>query len=297
MTTEPDAFPDSDLFATRLAAHEPSLTPAGRRVVRFIDQNRAAVLASSAMELAARTRTSDATVIRAVQALGFAGLTELKQALVSSIERPSSPAAAMRRTLDDVGKDTSRAVNLVLEAHAEAFEALRLPATQAAIAEAVGVLHPAERIVVFGIGPSAALATHVAFLLTRSGRRNGVLNVTGGMLADQMLDLRAGDALVVLAYGRPYREVAAVFTVARQLGLPLVLVTDSLDRKLARSASVVLPARRGRAGRVALHGATLVCLEALVLGLAATDRSTAIAALERLDQLRSDVVANWGESP
>ena len=112
-----------------------------------------------------------------------------------------------------------------------------------------------------------------------------------------MLDLRAGDALVALAYGRAYREVTAVFTAARRLGLPLVLVTDSLDRKLARFASVVLPARRGRAERVALHGATLVCLEALVLGLAAAHRSSAIAALERLDQLRSDVVANWSDPP
>jgi DNA-binding MurR/RpiR family transcriptional regulator len=203
----------------------------------------------------------------------------------------------MRRTLDDVGEDTSRAIALVLEAHAEAFEAARTPASQAVIAEAIGVLHPAERIFVFGIGPSAALATYVALLLTRSGRRSGVLNVTGGMLADQMLDLRAGDALIVLAYGRAYREVSAVFAAARRLGLPLVLVTDSLDRKLARFANVVLPARRGRTERVALHGVTLVCLEAVILGLAAAHRKAAIAALERLDELRAEVVAGWGEEP
>lgn len=282
-----------DVFTTRLAALGPSLAPAAHRVARFIDENRAAVLASSAMDLAARTQTSDATVIRAVQALGFAGLGELKQALVSAIERPSTPADAMRRTLDDVGEDTSRAVNLVLEAHAEAFEAVCSPASRAVIAEAIGVLHPAERIVVFGIGPSAALATYVALLLTRSGRRSGVLNVTGGMLADQMLDLRAGDALIILAYGRAYREVSAVFAVSRRLGLPLVLVTDSLERKLARFANVVLPARRGRAERVALHGVTLVCLEAVIMGLAAAHRKAAIATLELLNQLRTDVVADW----
>jgi len=293
MTTEPG----QDVFTARLATLGPSLAPAGRRVARFIDQNRAAVLASSAMELAAKTRTSDATVIRAVQALGFRGFGELKQALVSAIERPSTPADAMRRTLDDVGENTSRAVGLALEAHAEAFEAVRSPASQTLITEAIGVLHPAERIIVFGIGPSAALATYVALLLTRSGRRSGVLNVTGGMLADQMLDLRAGDALIVLAYGRAYREVSAVFTMSRRLGLPLVLVTDSLERKLARFANVVLPARRGRAERVALHGVTLVCLEAVILGLAAAHRKAAIATLEQLDQLRAEVVKSWGEAP
>ena len=63
--------------------------------------------------------------------------------------------------------------------------------------------------------------------------------------------------------------------------------TDSLDRKLARFATIVLPARRGRADRVALHGATLVCLEALVLGLAAAGKREAVATLERLNRLRS----------
>lgn len=284
---------ERDPFGTKLGLLGSSLSPAERRVAQFIDRNRVAVLASSAVELAAKARTSDATVVRAVQALGFAGLGDLKRALLTTIENTSTPADDMRRTLDDVGEDTSRAIDLVLGAHAEAFDALRSPLARAKIAEAVGVLHPSERIFVFGIGPSAALATYIARLLARSGRRSGILNVTGGMLADQMLDLRKDDALIVLAYGRAYREVMAVFDEAKRLGLPTVLVTDSLDPKLIRPANVVLPARRGRAERVALHGATLVCLEAVVLGLAATHRAGAMEALEQLNRLRIEIVANW----
>ena len=44
---------------------------------------------------------------------------------------------------------------------------------------------------------SAALASYVAMLLARTGRRTLILYVTGAMLADQMLDLRHGDALLV----------------------------------------------------------------------------------------------------
>ncbi|MEO8714562.1 MAG: MurR/RpiR family transcriptional regulator [Acetobacteraceae bacterium] len=280
---------DSDLFAQRLATRGASLPRAGRRVAHFIDRNRAAALASSAMDLAASTGTSDATVIRAAQALGFAGLGDLKQALVASIANPSTPADDMRRTLDDVGESTSRAVDVVLEAHHEAMQSLRSPASRGQIVAAVAALHPSERIVVFGIGPSAPLARYVAVLLGRTGRRSSTLNETGIMLADQLLDLRSGDALLVLAYGRAYREVVAIFGEARRLRLPVVLVTDSLDSKLARAADVVVPARRGRTERVALHGATLVGLEALVLGLAAIDRMRAISALERLNDLRGVV--------
>ncbi len=283
-----------DLFGQRLAEREAALPPAGRRVARFIDQNRAAVLASSALELAASTGTSDATVVRSVQALGFTGLGDLKQALVAALGRASTPADAMDRTLAAVGADTARAVDLVIDAHAEAFAALREASSRERIVTAVKTLHPASRIVVFGIGPSAALADYVSLLLERAGRRTKKLNATGTMLADQMLDLRHGDALLALAYGRPYREVSAVLAEGRRLGLPVVLVTDSPGSRLGRSVDVVLAAQRGQAGKVALHGATLVGLEALVLGLATANRDAAITALGRLNELRTAIA---GDSP
>ena len=273
-----------DAFDARLAERGAALPPAGRRVARYIDANRAAVLASSALDLAAATGTSDATVIRTVQALGFAGLGALKQALLASVERPSGLAQDMRLTLEAVGGSASTAVASVFEAHADSLAGLE--AARGRIAEAVAVLHPAQRIVLFGLGPSSALCGYLAILLGRVGRRSLSLCVTGAMLADQMLDLGPGDALLALAYGRATPEVTAVFAEARRLDLPIVLVTDSLDPKLARAARVILPARRGRADRVALHGATLVCLEALALGLAAAGKPRALAAVERLHRLR-----------
>ena len=279
----------ADLFGQRVAAAQSALSPAARRVIRFIDQNRVATLASSAMELASSIGTSDATVVRAVQALGFDGLGDLRQALIASLGQRSTPADHMRRTLADVGETADRAIELVLDNQREALEALRSPTARGQIAVAVSALHRAERIMVFGIGPSAALAQYVSVLLVRTGRTARTLDATGLALADQLLGLRAGDALLVLAYTRPYREVVAVFTEARRLGLPVVLITDSLDSKLARFADVIVPARRGRAERVALHSATLVVLEALVLGLAASNRAGAMATLERLNELRESV--------
>ena len=47
--------------------------------------------------------------------------------------------------------------------------------------------------------------------------------------------------------------------------------------------------RSARADRVALHGATLVCLEEPILGLRAGGKAGAIAALERPQRLREAV--------
>ena len=266
-----------------------SLGAAGQRVAHFIVQNPAAALASSAMDLAASTGTSDATVIRTVQALGYAGLADLKQALVASLERGATPADDMRRTLEDLGQDAMLALDMVLETHAEALTTLRSAAFREQLGRALPVLHAAERIVVFGIGPSAALAQYAATLLARAGRRSMCLNVTGIMLADRMLDLRAGDAVLALAYGRAYREVTGLFGEARRLRLPIVLVSETAESALARFADVVLVIPRGKRQRVALHGGTLVGLEAVVLALAAANGDRALATLERLNVLRIGV--------
>lgn len=280
----------TDPFGERLGAALAGLSPAARRVARFLTDNRPLALALSAAELAERTGTSDATVVRTVQALGFAGLPELKRALAEALAAaPTDPATAMRGTLAEAGSDADAAVDLAIDRQREAVEALATPEARATLRAAVAALHPARRILVFGIGPSAALARYIATLLRRGGRAARALDASGIALADQMLDLGTGDALLVLAYGRAYREVVALFGEARRLGLTAVLVTDSLDRSLARHADVVVPARRGRARRVALHGATLVALEAIALGLAAMDGDRALAALDRLNDLRATI--------
>jgi DNA-binding MurR/RpiR family transcriptional regulator len=261
------------------------LGAAGIRVAKFIDENRPVVLASSAAALGARIGTSDATVLRTVQTLGFAGLADLKRAILNA-GTVSTPADDMRRTLVDLEKATGEALDGILRAHAEGLAVLQSRKCRAQIAAGVRVLDGADRIAVFGIGPSAALATYVSILLARSGRRSRTINATGSMLADQLLDLRAGDALLILAYGRLYREVKAVFTEAKALRLPTVLVTEADDTPLAKLADVCLVIPRGRPGQMALHGATFVGLEALVLSLAAAKPKAALASLDNLNRLR-----------
>jgi DNA-binding MurR/RpiR family transcriptional regulator len=267
----------------RRAKHQ--LGAAGLRVAKFIDENRQIVLASSAAALGARIGTSDATVLRTIQTLGFASLADLKSAILNG--RPvSTPADDMRRTLVDLDKATGAALDGILQAHADGLNVLRSEKCRGQMAAGVRVLDGAERIAVFGIGPSSALASYVSVLLARSGRRSRTVSATGSMLADQLLDLGKGDALLILAYGRLYREVKAVFAEARALGLPTVLVTEAEDTPLAKLADVCVAIPRGRPGQVALHGATLVGLEALVLSLAAAKPEAALRSLDNLNRLR-----------
>ena len=80
-----------------------------------------------------------------------------------------------------------------------------------------------------------------------------------------------------------------LFGEARRLRLPIVLVSETADSALAKWTNAVLVIPRGKPQRVALHGGTLVGLEAIALALAAANREGAVASLERLNALRIGV--------
>src|SRR5688500_13954671 len=95
----------NDRVSERLLGGSRSLTPALRRVAEYIDANRHEAISMSAIELGLAVGTSDATVVRAVQALGYAGLRELKEDLASVAVDRATPADNLNRTLpaiDDV---------------------------------------------------------------------------------------------------------------------------------------------------------------------------------------------------
>ena len=284
-----DAVPD-DRLSAQLHALEAELSPTVLRVARYLNRNRVLVLRDSAAELAASIGTSDATVVRTVQMLGFQGLGELRQAIAASINRSTAPLENMRRTLQDLRgpaeMEAMKAVDLVLDTHGESVRQIQTEAGRDLIQKAIAALHPVGRIVIYGAGPSNAIGDYLRVMLNRHGRRAKVIGDGGQGLADQLLDLSAQDGLLLLSYGEPYHEVLLTVAEAAAHNIPIVLVTDNSASKLAEKAAVVLPARRGRAEQVALLGATLMTLEALMLGLAVANRANTIETLERLAGLR-----------
>lgn len=275
----------TDKLRIRIRAKIDGLSPSLVRVIKFIDANRLDAMAKSAIELGAMVGTSDATVIRAVQALGFDGLKDLKKELATSFGHGVSVADNMARTFTGIGDAQDAAIDRVLEDHSVSFEALMSPETRAQMAAAAKQLASVYRVGVFGLGPSSYLARYFALQLSRSGRPTHIFDGNGGALPDQLLNMKDVDAVVMLVYGHPYKEALACVTEARRLRKRIILITDA-KAGLASQANVVVTVPRGRAGRVALHGATLVCLEAIMLALASRHKDRSIMTLERLTELR-----------
>jgi DNA-binding MurR/RpiR family transcriptional regulator len=274
----------------RLAAGLGSLAPAQRKVARFFTEHAAQLGFFSAAEIATRLGTSDATVVRTAQTLGYRGLADLKRALLADAPPPEpTPSARLGATLRHATTPAD-VLGHVLDAHYSALEAGR-ENLAAHFPAAVALLAAAERIVVSGTGPSAAVAQYAAVLLGRVGRPATTITATGVSMADQAMALRRGDALLLLAYTRLHTHAAVLLGLTQRRRIPVLLVTDVLTGvDGVDGVDVVLTCPRGLPGEQSSHAVTVLLLEAIVVALAAAQRSRATTALRELNRLRGELL-------
>ncbi|MNR07435.1 putative HTH-type transcriptional regulator YbbH [compost metagenome] len=237
------------------------------------------------MEIAALLKTSDATVVRAIQALGFAGLRDLKQTLEHWFGPTLSSSEKITTTVKALTSDVNSSIDFVLEGHQHTCEILSEPQNRYALAQAVALLGEARQVAIFGIGASGILAEYTARLFSRIGLPAMALNRTGINLAEQLIELQRGDVLVMMAQKSAHREGQTTLREARRLGIPTILLTNAVDSRFSKEASVVIHVPRGNEkGKIPLHGTVMLCLEMIVLSVASTAPQRTIKSMKRINE-------------
>jgi len=277
----------TDAFDELLNARLGQISPAEQRVARFFQENREEVLIASASALAKQAGTSDATVVRTAKALGFSGMEALRRALTRDLQENPSPTSRLVRTLREVGDDLGSALDVTLDIHQKSLEALRRDITQDQFHGTVRSIVDARRVFIFGIGPSSAIANYFTIQLERFGIDAQSLTHTGLLLADGVQKLREGDLLMIFAYSRVYRELAALLDHADRCSVTKILFSDTLGAKLHDRVDWTLADARGRADMLSMHTATIALIEALLVGVAMECPQETIANLQSLNQIRS----------
>lgn len=276
-----------DIYGERLSSRGSSLSPRLQAVLRYIDENRDAVMDLTALEIAAAVNTSDATVVRAVQALGFSGLRDLKKTLEQWFEPVINSAEKMNATVNELTCDIDSSIDFVLEGHKHACAVLAEKHNRIALSQAVALLRDARQAAIFGINASGILADYTARLFNRIGLPAFALNRTSIGLVEQLLALQRGDVLLMMVQESPHNEGLVTLREAKRLGIPIIVLTNALDSKFAQEADVLINVPRGgENGLMPLHGTVLVCMEMLVLSVATSASQRAIKSMKRIHELK-----------
>lgn len=260
-----------------------------RKVADYIGSNLHEVLSLSALEIAARTETSDASVIRTVQALGFSGLRDLKLAIEGYFSKATSPTVKMASTTGELASDIDTAIDFMINDQHHAMEQLGSERNRRAMQDAITILSDAKAIGVFGIGASGVISSYTSRLFARSGFPSYELNRTGISLAEQLIQMEEGHALVMLGHARIHNEARATIEEAEKLGIPIVVITTAENSPLSRHAKTSITLPRSKSDHVALHAPLMCCAETIMLGLAARNSEKTIKTLDRMVHLRNRI--------
>jgi DNA-binding MurR/RpiR family transcriptional regulator len=280
--------PEGITTTTSLVARSACLSsPVERSVVDFLLATGSRAGAMSAREIAQALGTSDATVIRTARSLGFGGYRELKRFMASqSAEVPIEQR--LRRSLDAV-QDPDAELEASVERQRDALNGMAQRIPESEFRKANLIVERASWVWWNGVGPSAFLAGYAAFLFRRLGKESGTLTHAGFDGADELLRLKRGHAVVVLAYGRVHRHVRVLFERATEVGSEVIFVTDSVSLPSECKVSARLLSGRGSQELVASHATTIVLIEALALSMAANDPAHAQASVDQLNSLRGAI--------
>lgn len=260
------------------------LSPQQRVIADYLMENLSEVPFLSVLDIAERTGTSEATVVRLCQRLGYSGYSQMKMALVESLRGELTAGQAAEDKVD-IGKD-SLAAMARLEQHniRRTVELI----DRSMFSEVAKQLHKADHIFTFGLGISSYLADFASYLLTEHGLRATRLATRFTSPREQLVHLRPSDTILTFSFSPYSEQTFEVLEEASGRGAPTIVITDRATSPAASMADMALI--------VSSHGMTFtnatasidVLLSALVLEIASHNKAEAVETFARINSLVSN---------
>lgn len=157
----------------------------------------------------------------------------------------------------------------------------------AEISHAMQLLEQADTVWCIGIGRSEVEALHGKIALSRVGLRARHTGAAGFSLANELIDLRAADVVVIFHAARDTPEFRLVIEHAAKLGCGVVLICGVQLTDLYRDrVSAVLTCVGSATGLASWTLGAIVVLDLLAYGIAARNQERAVATRRGLADLR-----------
>ena len=211
------------------------LSPSQRQIADCLIANMNEAALWGVEDLAAKSRTCVATVVRFAKKLDYSGYLEMRKALVGAAKKHygrgeqllQAPMQASATLLEVVRRDLRNLETLVQAVDENLLQRV------------VKQVRDSRIRLVIGDGVSALMARQLAYLLINTG-----LPVMEGNPADfatQVGLLDAKDLLIAISITPYTQETLDAAAYARKRGIPVLAFTDSLNSPLAKSATLALP--------------------------------------------------------
>jgi DNA-binding MurR/RpiR family transcriptional regulator len=270
-----------------------NLSPAERRLARVLLASYPIAGLESVARFAERAGVSPPTVTRFITKLGFRGYPEFQESLRLEVQaRLSSPLARYR---DEPKRES--AVNDAIDAATHNLKTSQELLSERDLKEAVELLADVRRrVMVLGGRVSATLARYLTGQLHLLRPGIALVDVERSAPAQQLIDMRKTDVLVVFDYRRYQPDTIESARIAASRGCNVVLFTDPWLSPASAFARQVLVTSVDMVGPFdSLVGAVAV-VEALVAAVLRRLGPKAEARMQSLERLRAGDVLGENDS-
>ncbi|KPQ07434.1 MAG: transcriptional regulator, RpiR family [Rhodobacteraceae bacterium HLUCCA12] len=260
-------MPQKDTAETRLRAALPGLTRAERQLAAHMLNNYPVAVLGSVASVARGAGVSGPTVVRLVQKLGYSGYPEFQAQLREEVgEKLASPIAKRAKWADSADND-----HVLSSFTAQVIE--NLTATLGQIDRdgfdrvADLLADPNRRVYMMGGRLTHAIADYFATALKVMRGDVTLLSAMLNSWPPVLLDMGAGDVLIVFDIRRYEQTVLQVVELARERGAEVVLITDRWVSPAAGFAQHLLPCHIEVPSAWDSLASLMVLVEALLAGV------------------------------
>jgi DNA-binding MurR/RpiR family transcriptional regulator len=270
-----------------------SLSPAERKLARVLLASYPIAGLESVARFAERAHVSPPTVTRFITKLGFRGYPEFQETLRHEVQaRLSSPLARYRD--DQPARGTDSVLNDALEVAADNLKATLDVLSHRDVNETVDLIADVRRrVMVLGGRVSAPLARYLAGQLHLLRPGIGLVDAERSAPAQQLIDMRKGDLLVVFDYRRYQADTIESARVASAQGCNVILFTDPWLSPASGFARQVIVTSVDTVGPFDSLVGAMAVVEGVVTAVLSRLGPRAQSRMQNLERLRAgDVLAD-----
>ncbi len=257
-----------------------SLRTAEQRVADFILKNAEDLIYLTVTELAERTQTSESTVVRLCQKIGYKGYQEFKIMLARDLVGPTETVYEQIDASDGLPALKAK----VFQANAQALKDTMEVLSDEELERAVSALATARRVEIYGIGGSAPLALDAYHKFMKLGIAAVWLNDSDLMAMSSAL-LGSGDVALGISHTGASRDVCDAMENAQNAGATTICITHRATSPITKVAHVKLytAAKETAFGSDAMSSriAQLSIIDVLYAGIANKDYDRSLSRIQK----------------
>ncbi|GAC1303895.1 MAG: MurR/RpiR family transcriptional regulator [Vulcanimicrobiaceae bacterium] len=212
-----------------------SLRTAEQRVADFILKHAEELIYLTVTELAERTQTSESTVVRLCQKIGYKGYQEFKIMLARDLVGPTETVYEEIESGDSLPALKTK----IFQANAQALKDTIEVLSDEELEKAVEALARAKRVEVYGIGGSAPLAFDAYHKFMKLGIAAVALSDSDLMAMSSSL-LGVGDVVLGISHTGASRDVCDAMENAQNGGATTICITHRATSPITKVANVKL---------------------------------------------------------